>query len=79
MSCKLCKEIYNNLPCLNKNTVGYILKSYMYSTYEKGYLRHLISVHNLLTGYCPCKECLVRSMCNESESCTDYISRTRAR
>lgn len=78
MPCDLCKEIYVNLPCRNPKfySSGLTLKDSIYSTYDYEYTRHLISVHVILTGFCPCKECLVRSMCKIK--CDEYKYRVSA-
>ena len=75
MPCKICEEIYRNLPCNNIIDSDTILNEGSYSKLGSEGTRKTVSIYNLLSGYCPCKLCLVRVMCNEP--CEEFEYRVR--
>lgn len=82
MPCKVCDNFFNIKPCENKDTVIFnkqlFRKQKTYETVVKVKLdRYIIATYNELHNDCPCKTCLVKTLCSgnnirEDDICDDY-------
>lgn len=69
MPCRLCESTYVNRPCEVKNMI--VKESHV----ELFNYKFITKYYQMLTTECPCKECLVKSIClNSRLECDIYLT-----
>jgi hypothetical protein len=68
MPCKICKDTLLIVPC--KHATGIITGEFEFEhiainkrTWYNGHLESYIKAYKLLHDKCPCKDCLIKTMC----------------
>lgn len=75
MPCLICEDSLSVFPCnYPKEKIDSIIFNRLKKIpYDERDLDNYVAAYNSLTVFCPCKECLVKSMC--LKLCPDYKER----
>ena len=69
MPCTACPNVFTILPCEIKNRNKSEINEMIREFYDTDLVKNVLKK---LSIYCPCKNCLINSVCTSSSNCKEF-------